>query len=203
MRGRPAGRNYLPPLLGLTTVVIICLIFALAVGLFQGSFTETVPVTVISQRAGLVMNPNAKVKMRGVEVGKVASIESLPNGQAAIHLAMDPSQLRFIPGNVLVDIASSTVFGAKSVLLVEPAQPSAQRLHGGQTLQGQHVMVEINTVFQQLVSVLAADRPAEAQRVTGCARTSVQWAGPTAWPVAERPGFVSGQAGAEPSRIQA
>ena len=50
----------------------------MAVGLFQGSFTETVPVTVISQRAGLVMNPDAKVKMRGVQVGKVASIESLP-----------------------------------------------------------------------------------------------------------------------------
>jgi phospholipid/cholesterol/gamma-HCH transport system substrate-binding protein len=163
----PAGRNYLPLLLGLITVVSICLIFAVAVGLFQGSFTETVPVTVISQRAGLVMNSDAKVKMRGVQVGKVASIESLPNGQAAIHLAMDPSQLHFIPGNVLVDIASSTVFGAKSIQLLEPAQPSAQRLHGGQTLQGQHVMVEINTVFQQLVSVLAQIDPPKLNESLG------------------------------------
>lgn len=163
----PAGRNYLPPLLGLITVVSICLIFAVAVGLFQGSFTETVPVTVISQRAGLVMNTDAKVKMRGVQVGKVASIDSLPNGQAAIHLAMDPAQLRFIPGNVLVDIASSTVFGAKSIQLLEPAQPSAQRLHGGQTLQGQHVMVEINTVFQQLVSVLAQIDPPKLNESLG------------------------------------
>ena len=38
----------------------------LAIGLFRGSFTKTVPVTVISDRAGLVMNPDAKVKMRGV-----------------------------------------------------------------------------------------------------------------------------------------
>ena len=125
------------------------------------------PVTVISQRAGLVMNSDAKVKMRGVQVGKVASIESLPNGEAAIHLAMDPSQLHFIPGNVLVDIASSTVFGAKSVQLLEPAQPSAQRLHGGQTLQGQHVMVEINTVFQQLVSVLAQIDPPKLNESLG------------------------------------
>ena len=102
----PAGRNYLPPLLGLATVLIIGVIFAVAVGLFQGFFTETVPVTVIAQRAGLVMSPDAKVKLRGVQVGKVASIESLPNGQAAIHLAMDPSQMHFIPGNVLVNIAS-------------------------------------------------------------------------------------------------
>ncbi|MEE3064652.1 MAG: MCE family protein [Actinomycetota bacterium] len=152
---------------GLATVVVVAVIFAFAVGLFRGSFTESVPVTVISQRAGLVMNPDAKVKMRGVQVGKVASIESLPNGQAAIHLAMDPSQLHFIPSNVLVDIASSTVFGAKSVLLVEPAQPATQRLHSGQTLQGQHVMVEINTVFQQLVSVLSQIDPPKLNESLG------------------------------------
>lgn len=174
----PAGRNYLPPLLGLATVLIIGLIFAVAVGLFQGSFTETVPVTVISQRAGLVMNPDAKVKMRGVQVGKVSSIEPLPNGEAAIHLAMDPSQLRFIPSNVLVDIASSTVFGAKSVQLVEPAQPAAQRLHGGQTLQGQHVMVEINTVFQQLVSVLSHIDPPKLNESLGALAQAFSGRGP-------------------------
>ncbi|MDT5349620.1 MAG: phospholipid/cholesterol/gamma-HCH transport system substrate-binding protein, partial [Mycobacterium sp.] len=164
---RVGPRNYVPPLLGLTTVVIICGIFALAVGLFQGSFTDTVPVTVISPRAGLVMAPDAKVKLRGVQVGKVASIEPLPNGQAAIHLAMYPSQLQFIPGNVFVNITSSTVFGAKSVELVPPAEPSAQRLHGGQTLQGEHVMVEINTVFQQLVDVLAQIDPPKLNETLG------------------------------------
>lgn len=174
----PAGRNYLPPLLGLITVAIVCVIFAVAVGLFKGSFTETVPVTVISQRAGLVMNKEAKVKMRGVQVGKVASIQSLPNGQAAIHLAMDPPQLQFIPSNVLVNIASSTVFGAKSVELVEPAQPSAQRLHGGQTLQGQHVMVEINTVFQQLVSVLSHIDPPKLNESLGALAKAFSGRGP-------------------------
>ncbi|SPM34635.1 virulence factor Mce, partial [Mycobacterium rhizamassiliense] len=176
---RPAaGRNYLPPLLGLVTVVSICLIFAVAVGLFQGSFTESVPVTVISERAGLVMNADAKVKMRGVQVGKVASIEPLANGQAAIHLALDPSQLRFIPSNVLVNIASSTVFGAKSVLLVDPDQPSAQRLHSGQTLQGQHVMVEINTVFQELVSVLSHIDPPKLNESLGALAQAFSGRGP-------------------------
>jgi len=164
-RGGP--HNYVPPLMGLITVLVICGIFAFAIGLFQGSFTPTVPVTVLSPRAGLVMNPDAKVKLRGVQVGKVASIESLSNGQAALHLAMYPSQLQFIPANVLVDITSSTVFGAKFVELVAPAQPSAQRLHSGQTLQGEHVMVEINTVFQQLVSVLAEIDPPKLNESLG------------------------------------
>ncbi|MDM4142804.1 MULTISPECIES: MCE family protein [Mycobacterium] len=175
---RPAGRSYVAPLLGLATVLIIGLIFAVAVGLFQGSFTETVPVTVISQRAGLVMNPDAKVKLRGVQVGKVTSIEALPDGEAAIHLAMDPSQMRFIPGNVLVNIASSTVFGAKSVELVPPEQPSAQRLRAGQTLQGQHVMVEINTVFQQLVSVLSHIDPPKLNESLGALAQAFSGRGP-------------------------
>src|ERR1700678_4530847 len=90
----------------LATVAVIAGIVAVAVGLFRGSFTEAVPVTIVSQRAGLVMNPDAKVKMRGVQVGKVASIESRPNGQAALHLAMDPSEMHLIPANVVVDLTS-------------------------------------------------------------------------------------------------
>src|ERR1700744_2619325 len=104
-------------LTGLATVAVIAAIVAVAVGLFQGSFTESVPVTVLSPRAGLVMNPDAKVEMRGVQVGKVASIEPRPNGQAVLHLAMNPSNMHLIPDNVIVDLTSPTVFGAKFVNL--------------------------------------------------------------------------------------
>ena len=177
--GRHSGsRSYARPLAGLATILVIGAIVAVSLGLFAGDFTQTVPVTVISQRAGLVMNPNAKVKMRGVQVGKVDTIESLPNGQAAIHLAMDPSQLKYIPSNVLADINSSTVFGAKSVELVPPAEPSAARLHGGQTLRGEHVMVEINTVFQQLVSVLAHIDPPKLNESLGALAQAFSGRGP-------------------------
>jgi phospholipid/cholesterol/gamma-HCH transport system substrate-binding protein len=159
--------NVVRVLAGLGTVVAIAAIFALAVSLFRGSFTPTTPVTVISDRAGLVMNPDAKVKMRGVEVGKVSSIEARPDGTAAIHLAMDPNQLHLIPSNVAVDIASQTVFGAKSVQLQAPPDPSPQRLHAGQVIQSQHVVVEINTVFQQLVAVLDKIDPVKLNQTLG------------------------------------
>jgi phospholipid/cholesterol/gamma-HCH transport system substrate-binding protein len=160
--GRHFGASgYVRPLAGLGTVLAIVAIVVLAVTLFRGGFTPTEPVTVISDRAGLVMNPDAKVKMRGVQVGHVESIESRPDGTAAIHLAMDPNQLHLIPSNVNVDIESSTVFGAKSVNLVSPPDPSAQKLRPGQLIQSQHVMVEVNTVFEQLTSVLAKIEPAK------------------------------------------
>ena len=156
-----------PTLAGLATLVAIAAIIAFSVGAFRGSFTPTAPVTVLSPRAGLVMNNDARVTMRGVEVGKVASIEALPNGQAAIHLAMDPSQLHLIPANVLVEIASPTVFGAKYVQLMPPAEPSPQPLHAGQVLDAQHVTVEINTVFDQLTAVLSKIEPAKLNETLG------------------------------------
>lgn len=154
-------------LAGLGTVVVLALIFALAVGLFRGSFTKTVPLTVVSPRAGLVMNPDAKVKMRGVQVGSVDSIESRADGTAVLHLAMDPAQLTKIPSNVQVDIASSTVFGAKFVQLEAPADPSSKPIQQGAVLQGDHVTVEINTVFQQLNQVLTKIDPAKLNETLG------------------------------------
>jgi phospholipid/cholesterol/gamma-HCH transport system substrate-binding protein len=171
--GRSFGSSgYVRPLAGLGTVVALAAIVVLAVTLFRGTWTPTEPVTVISDRAGLVMNNDAKVKMRGVQVGHVESIESKPDGTAAIHLAMDPKQLHLIPSNVNVDIESSTVFGAKFVNLVPPPDPSAQKLRPGQVIQSQHVMVEINTVFQQLVSVLDKIDPVKLNQTLGAIATA-------------------------------
>lgn len=155
------------PLIGVATVVAIVAVVGFAVGLFRGSFTTTVPVTVLSQRAGLVMNPDAKVKLHGAQVGSVHSIESLPDGRAAIHLAMNPSFMDIIPSNVTVDIASSTVFGSKFVELVPPADPSSESLQAGQVLDADHVTVEINTVFEQLSTVLAKIEPAKLNETLG------------------------------------
>jgi len=162
-----ASRGYIRLLAGLLTVLTMVTIAAVAAALFRDSFTRFVPVTVLSPRAGLAMDPDAKVQLRGVQVGKVASIESRADGTAALHLAIDPEQARFIPANVGVDIASSTVFGAKFVQLLTPAEPSAQTLRAGQVLRGEHVTVEVNTVFQQLTSLLGEIEPTKLNETLG------------------------------------
>lgn len=154
-------------LAGLVTVVVIGLIIGLSVALFRGDFTKTETVTLISNRAGLVMNPDAKVKMRGVEVGKVAAIDSLPDGSVSLKLEINPAQLKLIPSNVTADIASSTVFGAKFVELLPPEDPAATKMYAGQVLQGQHVTVEVNTVFQQLTRVLDKIDPTKLNETLG------------------------------------
>jgi virulence factor Mce-like protein len=146
-------------LAGLVTVLVLVGLVVFSIGMFRGDFGQTVPVTVVSDRAGLVMNPEAKVKMRGVQVGQVESIETGHDGKAILHLAMNPGQLKDIPSNVAVDITSSTVFGAKFVELAAPPNPSSTPLAEGAQVTADHVTVETNTVFQQLTSVLKAIDP--------------------------------------------
>ncbi|MFA5709192.1 MCE family protein [Mycolicibacterium sp.] len=159
-------------LVGAASLLTALAVVAVAVGLFRGDFTKTVPVTVLSQRAGLVMNPDAKVKLHGAHVGSVKSIESLPDGRAALHLAMDPAYMDIIPANVTVDIASTTVFGSKFVDLVPPADPVAEPLRAGQVLGAEHVSVEINTVFEQLSSVLNKIEPTKLNETLGALATA-------------------------------
>ncbi|WP_460357298.1 MCE family protein [Mycobacterium sp. ZZG] len=175
-RSRRPGRLHasaVRPLTGLISVLALGVVIALCVGLFRGTFTETVPVTVLSPRAGLVMDPDAKVKMLGVEVGRVASIKSSAHGDAVLQLALDPRQLATIPDNVEVDIASTTVFGAKYVQLILPETPSSQPLRPGQILAAQQVTVEINTLFQRLTSLLSSVEPGKLNATLAAVSTAL------------------------------
>lgn len=169
--------SWIRPVVGLVNVAAIVGLVAGAVILFRGGATQSVPVTVMSPRAGLVMNPDAKVKLHDLQVGKVESIEELPDGQAAIHLSMDSSRLQLIPANVLVNVASSTVFGAKFVELVEPPDPSPQTVQAGQVLDAEHVTVEINTIFDQLVSVLSTIEPQKLNETLGAMASALDGRG--------------------------
>ena len=161
------SKSYVRPLAGLVAVVLIAASIAVCAGLFNGAFTDSVPVTVVSPRAGLVMNPGAKVTLHGAQVGSVQSIDVRPDGTAVLQLAMDPSQLHVIPANVTADISSPTVFGSKAVQLITPADPSPATMYSGQVLDTQRVTVEINTIFEQLTSVLSKIEPAKLNETLG------------------------------------
>ena len=137
----------------LILVVIFAVLIWLSYALFAGTLRSTVPVTLTSDRSGLVMETNAKVKMRGVQVGRVAAIAG--GGEpVSLKLEIDPDQIKYIPANVEAQIRATTVFGAKFVDLVYPDDPSPQRLAAGQVLKSRNVSTEVNTVFENVVKVL-------------------------------------------------
>ena len=174
---RKRSRTWVRPSLGFATVIGIGLVVAFAVGSFRGSFSSPAMVLVQTERAGLVMNPDARVKMRGVDVGKVASIVDHSDGTAELELAMDPSKLKLIPANVRVDIGSTTVFGAKFVQLIPPAVPDTARMREGQVLTADHVTVEVNTLFERLNSVLSSIQPEKLNQTFGAIATALHGRG--------------------------
>lgn len=167
----------LRPLAGLAAIIAGLLLAATAVAMFQGRTTDTVPLTVMSNRAGLVMNVDAKVKLLGVPVGRVANIDSHTDGSAVIHLEMDLAELERIPANVRVDIASTTIFGAKSVELLPPDNPSPQHLKPGQVLDADHVTIEIDSIFEQLTAVLSKIQPEKLNATLGAMSTALDGRG--------------------------
>ncbi|MDG4668177.1 MCE family protein [Mycobacterium sp. 236(2023)] len=179
--GRHFGvSHYIRPLAGLGLVIALVVIVFFAISLFGGRFTETVAVTVISDRAGLVMNPDAKVKMHGAQVGTVKAIDYRADGTAVLTLAMNPDMLQDIPSNTQVDIASSTVFGAKFVQLKAPDEVTDfEPMTAGQVITAERVTVEVNTVFERLRSVLSTIQPDKLNKILSALSSGLDGRGAT------------------------
>jgi phospholipid/cholesterol/gamma-HCH transport system substrate-binding protein len=146
-------------------------------GMFAGSFNTYVPVTLTSDRAGLVMESGGKVKLRGVPVGRVSTVEG---GQAPVRLKLEifPDQVQFIPANVEARIRATTAFGAKYVDLIVPGDPSPQRLAAGAVIRSDNVSTEVNTVFQNLTDVLRRVDPAHLNGVLSALSDGLRGEGP-------------------------
>src|SRR5882757_6415468 len=89
-------------------VVVVVALIGLSMAMFAGKLQGSVPVTLTADRAGLVMNPGAKVKMRGVQVGRVAGI-SRQGDIVSLRLDIDPDEIPHIPANVGAQINATTV----------------------------------------------------------------------------------------------
>ena len=65
----------------------------------------------------------AKVKMRGVQVGRVSGDHRRGTASQLASWNIYPDQIQYIPANVGAQIRATTAFGAKYVDLVYPARP--------------------------------------------------------------------------------
>jgi len=175
---RPGEKRIHPAWWTLILIVTFTALVLVSVALFAGTFRSYVPVTLTSDRAGLVMESGGKVKMRGVEVGRVASITG---GQNPVRLKLDiyPDQIKYIPANVGAQIRATTAFGAKYVDLIYPENPSPKRLAAGAVLHSRNVSTEVNTVFQNLVSVVKQIDPAKLNAVLSALAEGVRGEGET------------------------
>jgi phospholipid/cholesterol/gamma-HCH transport system substrate-binding protein len=140
--------------------LVLLLIFVVVVGLvwmqFRGDFAEPEKLTLISSRSGLSMDPGSKVTYNGVEIGRVADIVAINQGdvqKAQVTLDVDKQFIHLIPKNVDAQIKATTVFGNKYVAFASPKDPSPERVSPAKPIDVSSVTTEFNTLFETVVSV--------------------------------------------------
>lgn len=174
---RPGERRLPPRVWALMLICAIVALIALTEALFTGSLRGVVPVILTSDRSGLVMEPGATVRLRGVEVGRVADIRGGVQS-ATLNLELYPDQIRHIPANVGAEISASTAFGNKFVNLVMPTTPSADPITAGSVLRSRNVTAESNTVFDNLVGLLDQIDPAKLNAILSALSEGLRGQGP-------------------------
>jgi phospholipid/cholesterol/gamma-HCH transport system substrate-binding protein len=140
-----------------TVFLVIAIVIAAFIYLqFRGDLTEVTQLTLLSPRAGLVVERGSKVTFNGVEIGRVARIDMVDEHgtpKAKLTLDVKPHYISYIPANVLAEIRATTVFGNKYISFSSPENPSAQRISVHAVIDASAVTTEFNTLFETVTSI--------------------------------------------------
>lgn len=145
---------------------------------FRGDLTRRTQLTLLSSRAGLVVEPGAKVTYNGVKIGRVSRISAVDTDdghQAKLTLDVDPRYIERIPVNVTAEIRATTVFGNKYISFTAPEDASPQHITSRDVIDVAAVTTEFNTVFETVLALaeqvdpikLSQTLAATAQALTG------------------------------------
>ncbi len=151
---------------GFLFVALIGAVIAGTIAKYRGVFEDNVSVSVETDRAGLTLATGAPIKLRGVEIGRVAEIhsgEASGTGKVTIDLEIDADKFDRVPADVTAQIVPPTAFGAKYVQLTPPADGtgSGQKIAAGAVIPADKVTVEVDEAFENLTKVLNVARPAD------------------------------------------
>jgi phospholipid/cholesterol/gamma-HCH transport system substrate-binding protein len=158
MPTHPENASRRPPLklAGVVLLILAALVAALIYAQWRGKLTPKSNLTMVSDRAGLVMDPGSKVTYNGVEIGRVKTVSALNRDgkqMAQLGLEVQPRFVDLIPANVDAQIKASTVFGNKYVSFTSPKNPTKTRISSADVIDASHVTTEFNTLFETLTSI--------------------------------------------------
>lgn len=126
---------------------------------YRQVFTPVVNVALHAERAGSQLVPHADVKIRGVRVGEVRSVDARADG-VTLRLALDPEHAHAVPSNVTARLLPKTLFGERYVDLVMPERP-ADAISDGDVIHEDRskATVEVNRVLDNLMPLLRSVQP--------------------------------------------
>ncbi len=174
-------RHYPPYRAAGAVLLALALVMAWVIyGLFRGDFSRGTELTLVSPRAGLVVDPGAKVTFNGVEIGRVtaisiADVDGAP--KAKLSVDVDTAYLQFIPADVVAEVRATTVFGNKYVALSSPEVPSAERLSANDEIDVEAVTTEFNTLFETVTSLAEQIDPIKLNQTLSATAEALTGAG--------------------------
>ncbi|HEX5407405.1 MAG TPA: MCE family protein [Pseudonocardiaceae bacterium] len=147
-------------LMGLLLIGVVAAFFAVTILFYNKAFTSVVPVTLMADHTGNELSAGSDVKVRGLLVGTVKSVNTTGDG-AVLDLALEPGVIGEIPANVTAQLLPKTLFGERYVDLQIPNDPSSAHIASGDVIGQDRTStgIEVEKVLDDLMPVLQAVQP--------------------------------------------
>lgn len=164
---------------GLIVLVGLAVIAALVSLRTNGTFGSKPHVSTVVTDAGGALRKGSDVKMAGVLVGKVSSVERDDSGGVLIDMEMSEEDLDHVPANVVARILPATVFGTTFVDLVVHGTPAEDNLEAGAEVEADtsQETLEFQQALDDIDRLVKALGPAELASAIGSASQALQGRG--------------------------
>jgi virulence factor Mce-like protein len=163
--GDSLGKVVKRRLLGLLFMVLVIALIGLSIAIYNKAFSTFTNVTLKSDYTGNELQKDSDVKIRGLLVGSVASIDSKGSG-AIVKIKLDPAMAKKIPADVTAQILPKTLFGEQYVALSTPegmVGPGVPSIRAGDVIPQDRSKgaLESQHVLSDLYPLLSAVQPAQ------------------------------------------
>ncbi len=157
VKGRALARRRLA---GVVFLLVIALLVQLSIALYQKKFTDTVNVSLETNRIGNQLTVHADVKMHGIIVGEVRKIRSKGDG-ATLTLALNTERAALVPRNAVAQLLPKTLFGEKQVALSAPESGAGPPIREGDVITQDRTTtaLETETALDDTLPLLKALNP--------------------------------------------
>ncbi|ASR37457.1 ABC transporter substrate-binding protein [Prauserella marina] len=164
-------------LLGLVFLLVAALFFTLCVAVYNKAFTEYVGVRLETDHIGNQMREGADVKVRGMLVGEVRTIEATGD-KAVLGLALQPDKVDLIPANVSARLLPKTLFGERYVALELPDRGSDPIAEGAVIGQDRSSSaIELERVLSDVLPLLQSVQPQKLASTLGAVSEALEGKG--------------------------
>jgi phospholipid/cholesterol/gamma-HCH transport system substrate-binding protein len=142
--------------------------------LVNGGLTNPrIPAYAVFGNCGQGLRVRGDVKLRGVLVGQIESIEKVTGGDCKVELGMFPEDQEDIPANVGAQVRAKTIFGEKWVELLYPNDPAGTPLARNDVIGTDRTIdpLEVETILNTALPLLDAVDPENLAATLGALKS--------------------------------